>query len=593
MASTFGILEAAKSGLSVSMENLKITGHNIANVNTTGYTRQRLILSAKETDNSAYLIRPTSDNTIAQGVEVLDIQQVRSSYLDQQYRDLNADYSCSEYKSQALTYLEGLYNELDKDSGLTTSVEDFFSALNTFSSDTSSKEYRTNVQQQALSMTQNFNNVYQEMTDLWHDQNDSISTVAQEINSIADKLTQLNDSIASYERSGEAANDLRDERNLLLDDLSGLVGITYGNNEENASMIDVKIGGAALVSGTTANPIEICSDSDYAAEINAITADIASANAAITAAVSADPSADTSVLQTQLNDSITELGVYIAVSTSADATGVTDVTYHGASLVSGGASVSIEDAASGNLDAYLALNRNNLTLGGTSLSIEDGTVTGGKLYAHMEMITEDSATNSGIPYYMKQLNALAQKIAENINTIHAGGYTYPDGSDPSITGINFFDVPTVTDAGGTVTEDYTGITAGSFTISDEVMESVYNIAGSSEEVTLSGDSTETGNNTVALSLFKDLNSSGYYSDLNSIVGHLAIALNTGESILDTRQSLLNSVDAQRTSISGVSLDEETTNLIVFQQSYNACARVITAIDEMLENMIGGMGLVGR
>ena len=105
--------------------------------------------------------------------------------------------------------------------------------------------------------------------------------------------------------------------------------------------------------------------------------------------------------------------------------------------------------------------------------------------------------------------------------------------------------------------------------------------------------TETGNNIIALELFNDLNSSNYYGKLNSIVGHLAIAIDSSRSILDTRESLINSVDRQRTSISGVDLDEEATNLIVFQQSFDACARIITTIDEMLNTMINNMGRVGR
>jgi len=590
MASTFGILETAKSGLTASMANLNITGHNIANANTVGYTRQRVITSAKETDNSVYLIRQTPDNKVGQGVEVTGIEQIRSSYLDQQYRDLNSSFSYSEYRTQALTYLEGLYDEIEEDSGLTTSMENFFSALSTFSADTSSEEYRTNVQQQALSMTQNFNNVYQEMVDLWSDQNDSISTAAQEINSIAEELTELNEAISSYERSGEAANDLRDERNLLLDKLSGLVNITYYNNDENASMIDVQIGGADLVTGTTANKIEISNASEHTTEIDALTAQIAQVNADISGG-----SKTSAVGQAEIDGLMTQLGAYADATKSVNGNNadLVDVKVNGVSLVIGTTPTSIQDAAAGDLNAFIALNRNNLTLDTVELSIEAGTVTGGQLYANMQMITEDSATASGIPYYMTQLNALAQKMAENINTIHAGGFTYPDGTSGSVDGINFFDVPTVTDAGGVVSEEYSLITAGNFTISDKVLESVFNIAGSSALVTLNGSTPETGNNLIAEAISKDLNDSGYYSKLNSIVGHLAIALRTSKSIVDTKQSLINSVDTQRTSISGVSLDEETTNLIVFQQSYNACARVVTTIDEMIDTMINNMGLVGR
>lgn len=600
MASTFGILETAKSGLSVSMQNLKITGHNIANANTVGYSRQRLVTSAKDPAAADYLLRPLSSDSAGQGVEVLSIQQIRSEYLDDQYRDLNSGFCYSESAAQSLTYLQGLFNsELSDGEGLTGSIEDFFDALNTFNQNTTSKENRIAVQKSALGMTQSFNLVYQEMQALWDDQNESVSAVAQKINSIAQKLSGLNGAIADYERSGDAANDLRDERNLLLDELSGYVNISYGVNENNSSMVDVQIGGLDLLKGTTVSSIGISSDSGHTAEIDALTENIASVNQAISDALTADPSADVSALQTELGGYLTDLGSFIPVTASADpSTGVTDVSYNGVSLVSGGDSVPIADAVENDLTAWVAFHKNNLTLDGGELSLAAGTVTSGELCAHLEAISSTDPANPGVPYYMDQLNALAREIAQNINDIHLTGYSYDTDESVSGTtstnGIYFFNVETDTDAGGTVTaEYYDKITAGNFTISGAVSNDVWNIAGSSVQVYSDGTTMESGNSQIAEALYSDLAGSGYYGTLNGIVGHLAIALDTGESMVDTRQSLLNSVDTQRTSVSGVSVDEETTNLIVYQQSYNACARVITAIDEMLDTMINGMGLVGR
>lgn len=590
MSSTFGILETAKSGLSVAMQNLTITGHNIANADTEGYTRQRLITSAKEIGSSVYLISPTSDSTVGQGVEVLDIQQIRSGYLDDQYRDEYSSYSYSEYTTQSLSYLETLFNgEMETDEGLTGAIEDFFDALNDFASDTTSESNRVAVQSTAESLTENFNLVYEEMEDLWNDQNDSISSVADEINSIAQQIAALNKSIASYERSGDTANDLRDERNLLLDELSGYVNITYGNNEDNTSMVDVEIGGISLVSGTDYNTIEVNCAAD---DIDDITAQIAAVNTAIEASGSSATSDQTDAL----NDLVTQLNSYITVSTTTNSDGSVDVSYNGTSLVSGSETTSISDATENDLDAWISVNSNTLTLGGSELSIEAGTVEDGELCAHMEQISSTDSSDPGIPYYMQQLNGLAQTIAESINAIHTAGYTYDTTEDTattsSVTGVNFFDVPTVDNGDGTTSEDYSSITAGNFSVSDEIAESVWNIAGSSVQVYSDGTTMDSGNNDVASELYAALDDNGYYDRLDSIVGHLAIAMDTSQSILDTKQSLVDSIDNQRQSVSSVSTDEETTNLIVYQQAYNACARVITAIDEMLDTMINGMGTVG-
>jgi flagellar hook-associated protein 1 FlgK len=432
------------------------------------------------------------------------------------------------------------------------------------------------------------------MEALWNDQNDNVSTVAQQINSIAKKLTGLNEAIANYERGGGTANDLRDERNLLLDELSGYVDITYANNEVNPSMVDVQIGGIDLVSGTKAAAIETGCAAD---RIDAITPETAGTNTAIAQAVAGGGSATTE--QTDALTALTgELGTYLSISTLADADGVTDVYYDGVSLVSRSETTAVSEAVENDLDTWVALNSNTLTLGGSALSIGAGTVTGGSLYAHLEQISSADSANPGIPYYMGQLNSLAQSIAEGINDIHLTGYTYDtdESTDTSTTetGVYFFNVDRSYDVStGKYIEYYSKITAGNFSLSDDVTESVWNIAGSSEPVYSDGTTMDAGNSEVASLLYANLAGGGYYGKINGIVGHLAIALDTSESLLDTKESLLNSVDTQRTSVSGVSVDEETTNLIIYQQAYTACARVITAIDEMLDTMIGSMGLVGR
>lgn len=504
MGSTFGALEIGKSGLAISMKNMQIAGHNISNVNTPGYTRQRVNSAAKPPAGSSYLIAQIYNKQTGQGVDSGNVQQIRSDYLDQQFRKLNSDYSQGESRTQAMSYLTGLFEELNDSSSLTGSIKDFFAALGKFGEDTSSKEYRTNVQQQAISMTNNFNYVYNEMISLWEDQNNSINTVAQNINSFADQISQLNKSIASFERLGETANDLRDQRNLLLDQLSGLVNITYSLNDANPSMVDVKIGDAVLIEGTTANPI-----------------------------------------------------------TSSQS--------------------GPEDPLSG-IKPYV------LELGTTVLSNNgaNAPVTGGALFAHMQMLSGTDADNAGIPYYMNQMNDLVRNIAKNINDIHAQGFTYPDGATASKNGVNFFQVANGADGN----PDYTTITAGTFAISDEVRDSIYNIAGSSVEVSLTNPSTQTGNNEIALQLFQALNNNDYYGQLNSTVAHLAINMSTSQKGLDVTESLVKSVDKQRTSISGVSVDEETTNIIMFKQAYSANARYITSLDDMLATLISNTGRVG-
>ncbi|HBD86068.1 MAG TPA: hypothetical protein DC001_01425, partial [Clostridiales bacterium] len=410
-------------------------------------------------------------------------------------------------------------------------------------------------------------------------------------NSLADRISALNAAIAKYERSGETANDLRDDRNLLLDTLSGLVNISCGGNETNPSMVDVQIGGIDLVTGVSVNRVEADGAYLHTEQIDELTDRIASVNADIAAAAAAgDP---TDELTAALDGYIEDLSQFVEISTAADADGVTNILFCGVYLVQGSAQADIASAVEPDMTAWAELYRNRLTLDGASLDIGAGTVTGGSLYAHMEMVRGADAKAAGIPDYMSRLNALARAVAQNVNTIHKMGFTYPADGMPSVDGVNFFNVALIPDGSGGYVEDYSRITAGNFALGDAVLESVYNIAAAAEPVDLSNPATESGNHEIISKLIADLDNSGYYGMLNSIVGHLATTLKSGRSILDTKASLLGSIDTQRTSVSGVSTDEETTNLIVYKQTYQACSRVITAIDEMINTLVNNTGLVGR
>ena len=257
MASTFRGLEIGKSGLAAASLNQDVTGHNITNANTTGYTRQRTDAEARLPVGLNYVISQIYNKRVGQGVNVKSVQQTRSDYLDEQYRNESSVYSNYDYRGQGLTYLTGVMNELDDKSSLTLCLNDFSSALSNLSADPTSKENRLNVQQRANTLIQNLKYVHSEMTDLWSDQNTSVKTVADSINSKAEQLSMLNVAIANYEHSGGTANDLRDQRNNLLDELSSLTNITYSWNETDKSMVDVKIGGATLVDGKKTNLIAV------------------------------------------------------------------------------------------------------------------------------------------------------------------------------------------------------------------------------------------------------------------------------------------------------------------------------------------------
>ena len=587
MSSTFSGFEIGKTGLSAAQIAINITGQNISNANTDGYTMQKVRTSAVEPVGGNYVINQiTSGSNVGQGVTVLSIDQVRSAYLDEQYRNQYSAFSSSEYLTQGLSYLEDLFNEIDDNTSITASIKGFFDALSDFSDDTTSEAARTTVQQTAVSLTSNFNMIYSEMVDLYNDQNTSVQTVATQINVLASQIAELNNQISKYERSGESANDLRDERNLALDKLSGYASITY--SEDDNGMVNVQIGGETLVDGKTKSKIQITTATD---EINSICQKLALLNTEISGTaggITEDQAAQRDALTEALETISGKISCVVnssngTVSVSINYVAQDTATQNIDTLVSGGTYTETTSGAVAEYDG--ADNEFILKLGSTYLSAEN--VGSGELYAHLALRDDEATDGSGIPYYISMLDGLAQTLAGTVNTCMNEGYTYPDeeNDNTSASGTDLFK-----DFGN----DYSLVTAGNFSLSEAVQESVWNIAGSSEQIDLDSESgtTNAANNEVALELSELINTNSYSDSLNSLISRLGLEVQSSQDALDVRQALSESVENQRQSISGISIDEEAVNLIKYEQVYSACSRVITTIDDMLDRLINSTGRVG-
>jgi flagellar hook-associated protein 1 len=517
MSSSFYGIQIAKTGLNVSQQQLNVTAHNISNVSTTGYTRQSLATSA---------IPPSSANVqfssrrveVGQGVSAQGVEQVRSAFLDYQYRSQNATTSKWSTKSQYYGYVEDLFdNELDDDTdssgtGISGELNDFYSSLDTLNASPASAETRANVQQNALKLTQTINDYYNSLVSQQKALNDNVKTTVGQINDYAKQIADLNQEISGYELSGDKANDLRDQRNQALDQLSGLVQIDY--SEDSDGNVNVKIGSRSLVQGSAANKLAV------------------------------------SATLTNPVKSGTENNLY---------------------------------------QVYWADSNGNAT--SSKVEITDGTLSG-----YMEVRDGNDANTKGIPYIVGQLNNLCQTITKQVNAIHTKGYTIPNSSNGNVsqTGINFFKD---TSAG----QDASLVTAENFSLSDEVMQNVNNIAASDTQVTMnSTGNMQQGNGNIALQLSKlvdQTDSSGTDTSISSIFKTIVTGVGIEMSHIDNTSStqtvLQTHLSDQRKSVSDVSLDDEMTNMILFQHAYAAASRVITAMDEQLNTLINATGLVGR
>lgn len=505
MRSTFYGIEIARTGLTVSQKGLDVTGHNISNVDTAGYTRQRLINTAYDPYSATMKFKNVELGAVGGGARVKIVDQVRSAFLDRQYRTEQTLYSYWSTRSLGLSYVEALF-EGDESASITAGITDLFATFNTLATESNDREQREIVQAAGVSLCSTMNQIYERLTDMQSSQNLAVETVVSEINNYAASIAELNKAIFYYELDGQPANDLRDKRNLLLDELSQLVDITYYETDDNKMVVE--IAGHELVNYTTV--------------------------------------------------SMMGLETYT-------------------------------DPLSGN--------KYSTPRWGDGTVLTAGEL-GGELGAHMDLRDSTDPKNPGLPYFIEQLNTLARALVETINSVHSQGYTHPASGEDSTTGVNFFDVPD---------GDIANVTAANISLSAEVLASIYNIAASDCYVLLAepnnNNTLQEGNQKNAQSLYNlmfqtDITLSdgtsigGLVSFANGIVLDIATTLNQSKTFESNHSTQLLSVDTQRTSVSGVSLDEEMTNLIKYQHAYSGASRVLTAMDEALETLINKMGRVG-
>ncbi len=481
----------------VSQKAIDVTGHNIANADTTGYTRQRLLTSSVEPASGSSRFYSLGQGQTGGGVTIRTVDQIRSPFLDRQFRNENTRTAEWSTRADHLAYVEGLFDELSG-TGLSEALKQFSNSLQEVSKNPVNKEYRTNLLQTASNLADIFSNFSSQLAEKQGDQDQAIVVTIGQINDIASTIAELNGQIEKYELTGQTANDLRDKRNTLLDDLSSMTGFSASENTDGE--LQVKIGGETLIDHDTVRALQ-------------------------------------------------------AVAT-------------------------IDNPLTGVADSLHAV-----VWADTGTNVDIG---GGSLKALVDLRDGATSDRVGMPYLNEQLNRLARGIAESFNAAHEAGWSLPADSNGNVsnTGIPFF---TTSDGSST-------FTAANITVNPAIVQDVYQIAASSVQIT---DSTLRGNNGNALDMGMLFDSSGiagigsFNGFLDSLVGEIAVETAHASTRLSGEEALLSSLSQQRQSVSAVSLDEEATNLIKYQHSYAAAARLITAIDENLDILINRTGLVGR
>lgn len=246
MGSSFGSYEIARSGMFVNERGLSVTGHNIANVNTTGYSRQQAIF------RTSFYQGNFSNMQVGTGASVEQTRQIRHTFLDNVYRNENQLQGYSDARNKTYIEIQNILGE-PMNAGLQDTMNQFWDSWQELSKDTSSLTVRALVRQRGQALVDFVNHMGSQLDRLQNDLNSKVVNEINEVNDITSQIASLNEEIPSYESSGDRANDLRDQRNVLLDRLSNLVNADV--TEQQNGSIDITVGGYYLVNRKEATKI--------------------------------------------------------------------------------------------------------------------------------------------------------------------------------------------------------------------------------------------------------------------------------------------------------------------------------------------------
>lgn len=553
---TFSGFNTALSALQANQKRLDITGQNLSNMNTAGYTRQQLEASSLNYTNPVSHYSNGNETAVGFGVSMDRVSQIRDPYLDIQYRSQSAD--CS-YTNRLQTGLNSLSKVLDETtiSGIRKAFDDVLSTLTGMQdpAKVSDPIYESELRSKMQSVCNLFNQASRQITQA--EQNEfqrltgegsSEQGDVQKINDILRQIGDLNVQIKRNQVAGHPSLELQDKRNLLLDELSGYIPVETRYYKDDAhsgnNAYDHDANGAVIGKKDWPDDLEV--------SMNYI--DAKGKSQKLILVNGSDLGADG---RTKNYGQLSVLkGDHQTAASVSDPANI---------------SIKFEKAPSYKGNGQAATNDVYAELKGIRFE-------GGSLQASLDMLQKTGTGNvingstavddvRGYQYYSGKLDQLASTFAKSMNDIN-NGKKHKDQNLLS----------------NSTNDSTTGITAGNIGISK---------GWTSGTVHISTDGTNRTDTILdmiaAMKDTKKLNGKTFADYMNNLSTQLASDSSSNQTALKTGTTVLNSIQDSRDSLSGVSLDEEATNMMAYVSAYNAASRLMTALDEVLNTLISNTG----
>jgi flagellar hook-associated protein 1 FlgK len=648
MAGLFDTFTVAKRGLAVQQSNINTSSHNIANAQTEGYSRQRSVAHTTRPFGGMSRFDSCIAGQVGTGVEVTGIMRIRDSFLDYQVRTQNTSYGSSNVRNEYLTQVEDILNETS-DNGVQTYLSKFYNAFQTLSTSSGStkESNRTVAFKAAQQLADLLNSKYKQIENKQSDAQKQLRNQTTDINTILDQVNELSKEISSVCAIGMTPNDLMDSRDLLIDKLSSKFGITIDKEPRETMNLSVTedsdIGNLVNAEPSDDNYVRFSyvesveyvqtgvdgsgnPTYDYT-KLNVKYAVLGDQNKQKTMTITATDATEAKKLKEDLMKDrmlvADKDGNVVATSSTSVAAAAGTPEGKVSTIAADGTGTIIETKMVNGTLTTITTTKTAITTAAQLDKQIFNNVTKGEIAATQQV--EDDMDS-----YMENLNKFAASFAYAVNAIQTGsrGATsfstdtgIVDKTGNKIAAVNIF---VTKNADGTISATDTGITAKNITFNTVLEKNPaklncgkysvddYSGEGDGSRALAIADLANLKINIGDLSLDDISTRDKFFSDTGLKFDTDGLDLTTNKegsklsdyygSILSkiysenqkavkdasASKELLNTLDTQRQSVSGVSLDEEMTDLIQFQHAYQANAKMINTIDQLLDVVINGL-----
>ena len=515
------------SGLNASQKGLQATSHNITNANTPGYIRQQIL----QHDSRYTNIGKTGGSSlqVGIGVTVTEMRQIRDEFADRRFRTENSVLSYYSTKKEAIDEIETIFGEPHGEA-LSKTINDFWSQTQKLATNPSGIEERMAFIQSADVFIKQANHIQNQLIEYQNNLDVQIRDTVKEVNRLTKDIQSLNESISYYEIVGDNANDLRDQRNILLDELSGIMDINY--REEKDGRVIVTSEGVTLV------------DAQFRAEMITVQAD--------------------GLKSPYVKPAWKHTGQDVYRMNKA--------------------ATSISGTDNGKLKSLLMMRGNSPANGATDW---------GDIAINKKLSVDSDANAYLIPKIQKEFDIFVKELTETINEVFnpktgdkpwGQGVAADEQGTPLFTAIN----PALDMVAGNIQINPILLEEGGYNYlptsmtkdeSDtQIIEELLEKWNEDRDWFNGGETTSP--------IPKSATFRAFYSEF---VAELGAEGSEARGRTEEKVILITDIENDRQAMGGVSTDEEMTNMMKYQYSYNAAARMITVLDGMMDTVINRMG----